>query len=185
MTNELSLFDRATLALWRTINEAGWTILAFVLAAGGHIALTIWLTSRKALSFTEAFDLNARAGAEDGVDDIIAKFGLRIGLTLLIALVIGWIVGRKAWRHQVPLAALAALGYVLYVTIGLEYSAGAEIYEGLADGTERHIIRRTTLIPWILYDAVVAATVPLAALWARRVSRRRREEPAILRGVEA
>lgn len=184
MTNQLSLLDRATLTIWRAINEAGWTFLAFILATAGHIGLTFWLNDRRALGGTSAFDLNARAGTEDGVDDIIAKFGLRLGLTILVALLIGWIIGRRAWRRQVPLAALAALGYVLYVTISLEYSSSAEIFAGLADGTELHIIRRTTLLSGMLYDTVVAATIPLAALWARRVAQRRREEPAILRSAE-
>src|SRR5207247_2553315 len=100
---------------------------AFVAATAAHGFLTIGIAQRRGLSAI-AFDLNARPGTEEGIDDFIAKFGLRIGLTLLLGLLIGWIVGRRVWRRQGFYATIAAALYVAYSLVSYEHSTSGEAY---------------------------------------------------------
>lgn len=180
MRTELGTLDRVTLTAWRFVNETGWTTFAFLVATAAHLGGTFWLQSRLLVTST-AFNLNARAGAEEGFDDVVAKFGLRIGLTILLAAVIGGILGRRVWRRQVLYAAVAAAAYVIYTLVWVEHSAsGTEVFIQFPGGSEQHFVRRTALLPALLYDFVVAATIPAASWFANRVIRRRRVLPPIL-----
>lgn len=182
MKAALGTLDRVTLAAWRFINEAGWPALAFLVATGAHLGITIWVQSRMVFT-SEAFNLNARAGAEDGIDDLLAKFGLRIGLTIALAALIGGVVGRRVWRRQPVYAALGAAGYVLYTLVWVEHSvSGTNVFIEYPSGAEQHLVRRTSFLPALLYDLVVAATIPAAAWVAHRVRGRRADLPSILAG---
>jgi hypothetical protein len=160
MSDQPGLFDRATLAAWRIVNVAGWTALAFVVAEATHAFLTAWLNGRAALHAV-AFELNARPGAEEGVDDFIAKFGLRIGLTVLIAFLVGSIVGLRVWRRQAFYAGVAAAVYVAHTLIAWEQSIGASIWLS------------------VLYDLIVVSTIAIASRIAGRIASRRPAIPEV------
>ena len=166
--SDLSLIDRFTLKTWRGANVAGWTLLAFVAAVALHVWLTVWLNSRAGLVSGQLLDLNVRAGGEEGFDDWVAKFGLRIALSVVLGLVIGTIVGRRVWRRQALFAALAGLGYTLYIALTLEQNTATQ---------RNNFIARTTWVSGIAWELVVVGTAVVAALWARRIARRRPLHP--------
>ena len=181
LKQELGVIDRATLAAWRGLNEVGWTFATFFLAASAQLGLTVWLQSRSSIGHSAAFNLNQRPGGEEGVDDLIAKFGLRIGFTIMVALGIGWLIGRRVWRRQSLYAAIAGAAYAVYVILSLEFGAAGESSTIFGDGTELHRIYRTGWAGAVTYDLLVLATAPIAASIAGRVVRRRTEVPPALR----
>lgn len=173
MMQGLSRLDRATLVAWRTLNVLGWSTLAALGALAFQLWAAIQVHNIPGFQLSAASDLFARPGAEEGIDDSLAKFGLRIAMTLLVAPMIGVLVGRKVWRRPALYAALAAAAYVLLTLWVFEYSTSGSVFSEDGAGVETHYQLRTRLIDSLFYDAIVAATVPLSAWFAGRSAQRR------------
>lgn len=176
MKDRLDTLDRATLTAWRTTNVLGWTALGVLGAALLHAGVDALATSRLQMCCGIGA-LTVTPVAQDALSTV-GQFTLRALLSVAVAGVIIALT-RRVWRRPHLAAAAAAAVYAL-VAVAFVHQHGAggvsgiEVDVGL-DGVEsvRHW-RVGGMGVLLAYEALILATVPLAAWGARALGRRKR-----------
>jgi hypothetical protein len=153
-SESLSGSDRATLWLWRVTNVVGWSLLALV--AAGFLRLV-------AASVADLF-LPSRIsnwGMGYGLP-VYVSYGpyLEVPSSLAIGIAIGSIVGSRVYRAQAITAGIVA---GIYAVPGFLYvQRFAHLFSVVSRSSDR----------WFVLVAI-AATIPIAAWVAHRVSQKR------------
>lgn len=167
---ELDRTDRATLTTWRVLNVAGWAVVALFVKIGLH-ALTDALTTAWLSGCCGATSLTFNAIASDDVATA-GHFALRGGLSIGLGALIGTVIGPRVVRRPILAATAVALICAALAVLVVHLSGGG--------GVERVSIQDTATGPvetrrviggmgWILiYDVLIAISVPVAAWTARR-----------------
>jgi len=180
MQDRLEGIDRATLGFWRATNVLAWSALAIVVGVVIHQS---WVhlvprVTRGWLNGSFLFSLNERQNASQYTTwFVLPKYFAKAIGEVLIGFAIGGIVGAKVWKKQWLVAAGAALGYVLFTVVRLEYATRFLPLEQTAGGGQASIGVTTRGLGgtgWsgVVYDLVGIVAIVTAALWARHVARR-------------
>jgi hypothetical protein len=175
--NQLERVDRTTLRAWRGANVLGWSALAVVAAVIVNQTL-IQLWGRVVFSLG---GLNIRPDLPIGQAGFpYTRFVAKAATFVLVGVVIGAIVGARVWKHQVTIAGVASLGYVLISVFVLEYSFRHALVDALSN-TEAAVFGHDTIqrgwgtTGWtgVSYDLLGLFAILAAMLVARRMARRR------------
>lgn len=171
--------DRATLATWRASKLLGWAAVALGSAVVLHTVFDE--LNRRIRVPGWYFTLNQRPLPEFGTWQSIApSYGYRGFVAIVIGVLIGAIAGSKLWKAPVKAAAVIAGAYVLISTLVLEHGYNmirvtTQYGTTTQAGTPRHGLPSGG-IEWS-YSLLTLLAVPVAALVARMVSRRRNPQP--------
>lgn len=172
---ELDRTDRATLTTWRVLNVAGWAAVALLVTIGLHsladAVTTGWLSGccgATSLTFNAiASDEAATAG----------HFALRAGLSIGLGALIGTVIGPRVARKPILVATAVAFIYVALAMLTVHGSGGGSAGIVSIEDTATGPIETLRVIGglgWtLIYDALIAITVPVAA-WTARCGQRAR-----------
>lgn len=108
LSEQMSVLDRTTLVLWRSVNIVGWMLGALIAAIAVNFAAEIL--------FVDVLD----AAIDVFTDGAIVPYQVSAPITsLVVGGVIGAVLGSRVYRAPVVVAAVAAMVYLAVSPFGL------------------------------------------------------------------